>query len=107
MSLSKLTLAAIFMIAVCSPALAENTVEKPTAHADAIMNKVDNAPQASTPQNTNSVSENRSEGSKTPKTQPINIKLNQNSLLHCCSCTGSSNQRTPLDLHTPFQNKKS
>jgi hypothetical protein len=104
MSLPKAALTAVFLLSVCYPALAETTG--------------DNDPQPSTPQNTKSVPANRSpltqadpENSKTPITQPI--KLNQNILnslrgqpLHCCSCTGFSNQTTPLDLHTPFPTKK-
>jgi hypothetical protein len=97
MSLPKIALTAVFMISVCSPALAETTGGKDS--------------QAATPQNTNPTPQSRSEDSQTPKTQPI--KLNQNILnslqgqpLHCCSCTGSFNQTTPLDLHIPSPTKQ-
>jgi hypothetical protein len=90
MSLPKTALTAIFLLAVCSPALAETTGGKDS--------------QAATPQS-------RSEDSQTPKTPPI--KLNQNILnslqgqpLHCCSCTGSSNAATPLNLHIPSPTKQ-
>jgi hypothetical protein len=59
MSLFKLALTVAFMIAVCAPALAETIVDENL--------------QASTPQNTSSVPENRSEDLKTPKTQPLNF----------------------------------
>jgi hypothetical protein len=88
MSLFKLALTVAFMIAVCAPALAETIVDENL--------------QASTPQNTSSVPENRSEDLKTPKTQPIELYQ----ILHCCACTSSSNQRTPISLHTPSQSKK-
>jgi hypothetical protein len=97
MSLPKTALTAIFLLSVCSPALAETTGGKDS--------------QAATPQNTKPTQQSRSEDSKTPKTQPI--KLNQNILnslqgqpLHCCSCTGSFNPTTPLDLHIPSPTKQ-
>jgi hypothetical protein len=52
MSLPKIALTAVFLCSVCSPAWAETTVDKPSAHVNSTVTKVENSPLVSVPQNT-------------------------------------------------------
>jgi hypothetical protein len=63
MSLPKLALTAVFLLSICSPALAENTVEKPVVQNNSIVSAVNYSPQASVPQDTRSIRGSRGDRS--------------------------------------------
>lgn len=88
MSLPKLALTAVFMISVCSPALAENTVKKPVILDNSIVNAVNSSPQASMPQNTRSVRGSRGDRS--------GVSTNSDQLTNLQTCGSHSSKSSAM-----------